>query len=214
MSLPQKSIVLWRMLHSAKKWQNPQKNLRVRRRQKKLLGCFLISASSMNHMNSVKVRFPPSPTWYCHVGTARMAVLNFLFAKKHGGTILFRSEDTDRERSTKEFEDDIVNQLEWLGLAWDEFYRSTEMVERHKEAMQQLIHEGTAYVSEEESKKDPGQKVRVVRLRNTGKTVSFTDAIRGDITVDTTDLGDFVIGRAIDDPLYHLAVVVDDAKDG
>ena len=165
-------------------------------------------------MNSVKVRFPPSPTGYCHVGTARMAVLNFLFAKKHGGTILFRSEDTDRERSTKEFEDDIVNQLEWLGLAWDEFYRSTEMVERHKEAMQQLIHEGTAYVSEEESKKDPGQKVRVVRLRNTGKTVSFTDAIRGDITVDTTDLGDFVIGRAIDDPLYHLAVVVDDAKDG
>ena len=56
----------------------------------------------------VRVRFPPSPTGFCHVGTARMAILNYLFAKKHGGTIIFRSEDTDKERSRREFEEDIV----------------------------------------------------------------------------------------------------------
>jgi len=162
----------------------------------------------------VKVRFPPSPTGYCHVGTARMAVLNFLFAKKHGGSIVFRSEDTDRERSTKEFEEDIVRELKWLGITWDEFYRTTEMAERHGEAMRSLADADKAYTSSEESKKDPGKMVEVVRLRNPGTTITFTDIIRGDITFDTTELGDFVIGRSIDDPLYHLAVVVDDAADG
>ena len=163
-------------------------------------------------MASIRVRFPPSPTGYCHVGTARMAILNFLFAKKYGGTIVFRSEDTDRERSKIEFEEDIIEQLKWLGLSWEEFYRTTDLVETHKAAMQKLVAEDKAYVSKEESKKEPGTMVEVVRLRNPGKTVTFTDVVRGDITFDTAELGDFAIGRAIDDPLYHLAVVVDDAN--
>ena len=71
---------------------------------------------------SVKVRFPPSPTGYCHVGTARMALINYLFARKNGGSIVFRSEDTDRERSTREYEDDIIESIHWLGLSWDEFF--------------------------------------------------------------------------------------------
>lgn len=162
-------------------------------------------------MQNIRVRFPPSPTGYCHVGTARMAILNFLYARKNGGTIVFRSEDTDKERSKIEFEEDITEQLKWLGLNWDEFYRTTELVETHKRAMQKLVDEDKAYISEEESKKEPGTMVRVVRLRNPGKVVTFNDVIRGDITFDTTELGDFPIGRAIDDPLYHLAVVVDDA---
>src|SRR5690348_16858407 len=122
----------------------------------------------MSAAPAVKVRFPPSPTGYCHVGTARMAVLNYLFAKKHGGTIIFRSEDTDRMRSTKEFEDDIVDQLQWLGLSWDEFYRTTEMLERHQTAMKSLIDGGKAYLSNEESKSEPGKMVEVVRLKNAG----------------------------------------------
>ncbi|MEN9561381.1 MAG: hypothetical protein RIQ56_654 [Candidatus Parcubacteria bacterium] len=163
-------------------------------------------------MMPVRVRFPPSPTGFCHVGTARMAILNFLFAKRHGGSIVFRSEDTDKERSKKEFEEDITQQLQWLGLSWDEFYRQSELLDRHKLALQKLIGEGKAYVSEEESKKDPSVKVQVVRLRNPGSVITFTDLIRGDITFDTTELKDFVIARSIDDPVYHLAVVVDDGE--
>jgi glutamyl-tRNA synthetase len=162
----------------------------------------------------VKVRFPPSPTGFCHVGTARMAILNFLFARKHGGKIIFRSEDTDRERSTREFEEDIVEQLQWLGLSWDEFYRTSELLDTHKAALQKLIASDKAYVSKEESKKQPGTLVEIVRLRNPGSTITFTDVIRGEITFDTTELGDFAIARAIDDPLYHLAVVVDDGEMG
>ena len=160
----------------------------------------------------VKVRFPPSPTGYCHVGTARMAVLNFLFAKGRGGAIVFRSEDTDRERSAKEFEEDIVNELKWLGISWDEFYRQSERTSIYREAIERMITEDKAYVSKEPGKKDPNVEVGVVRLRNPGKTITFTDIIRGDITFDTTELGDFAIARAINDPLYHLTVVVDDAE--
>src|SRR6185369_17141921 len=71
-----------------------------------------------------------------------------------------------------------------------------------------------AYVSEESSKNDPSKTVQVVRLRNPGRSITFTDVIRGEITFDTTELKDFVIGRAIDDPLYNFAVVVDDAAQG
>ena len=162
-------------------------------------------------MASIRVRFPPSPTGLCHVGTARMAMVNYLFARRRGGTIIFRSEDTDKERSRKEYEDDIVEQLHWLGLDWDEFARTSERVARHKEAMTQLVADNKAYVSKEESTKEPGTFVEVVRLRNPGRSITFSDEIRGDITFDTTELGDFVIGRRIDDPLYHLAVVVDDS---
>lgn len=161
-------------------------------------------------MADVRVRFPPSPTGYCHVGTARMAILNYLFAKKHGGTIVFRSEDTDKERSRREFEDDIKEQLTWLGLSWDEFVRQSERLPAHIEGLARLIRENRAYVSEEESKKEPGVTARVVRLRNPGRTVTFVDVIRGPITFDTGELGDFVIARSESDPLYHFAVVMDD----
>jgi len=143
-----------------------------------------------------------------------MAVLNYMFAKKMGGTIVFRSEDTDRERSTKEFEEDIVHELKWLGLEWDEFYRQSERTPTYTRELQRLIDEDKAYLSKEPSKKDPSIEVEVVRLRNPGKSITFTDIIRGDITFDTTELGDFAIARAVDDPLYHLTVVIDDALMG
>ena len=160
---------------------------------------------------NVRVRLPPSPTGYCHVGTARMAVINFLFAEKSNGTVVFRSEDTDKERSTSEFETDIIDSLHWLGLRWDEFYRQSERTDIYREALKILIHSDKAYISEEESKKEAGKVVRVVRLKNPGQRITFIDLIRGEITFDTTELGDFVIARSADDPLYHFAVVVDDA---
>jgi glutamyl-tRNA synthetase len=69
--------------------------------------------------NSVITRIPPSPTGHLHIGTARTALFNYLFAKHHGGTMVFRSEDTDKARSTKEYEDEIIEGLTWLGLKWD-----------------------------------------------------------------------------------------------
>ena len=163
---------------------------------------------------NVVTRFPPSPTGYCHVGTARMAVLNYLFTRKHGGKIIFRSEDTDRARSTREFEDDIVEQLKWLGLSWDEFYRQSERTSLYRAEIEKLLTADKAYVSHEESKKKAGEKVEIIRLRNPGRVVTFNDVLRGDITFDTTELKDFAIARRIDDPLYHLSVVIDDALMG
>jgi len=165
-------------------------------------------------IRKVRVRYPPSPTGFCHVGTARMALLNFLFAKKHGGAIVFRVEDTDKERSKKEYEDDIIESFRWLGLSWDEFYRQSERTEVYREAIKDLIDTNKAYVSEEESKKEPGEKVRVVRLRNPGTRITFVDIIRGEISFDTTELGDFTIARNLEAPLYHLSVVVDDEAMG
>lgn len=159
----------------------------------------------------IRVRFPPSPTGYCHVGTARMAIINFLFARKNGGVIVFRSEDTDKERGKKEFEADIIDSLHWLGLEWDEFYRQSERTDIYRDALKTLIDSDKAYISEEESKKEAGKMTRVVRLKNPGKKITFTDLVRGDITFETKELGDFVIARSVDDVLYHFAVVVDDA---
>jgi len=158
----------------------------------------------------VKTRIAPSPTGWLHIGTARTALFNYLYAKRHGGTFAIRVEDTDRERSTKEFEDNILQGLSWLGLSHDEFVRQSERLPRHIEILEKMIADGHAYVSEEPSKADETKTVSVVRLKNPGKDVTFNDEIRGEITFNTTELGDTVIARAIDDPLYHLAVVVDD----
>ena len=159
---------------------------------------------------SVRTRIAPSPTGRLHIGTVRTALFNYLYAKKHGGTYAMRVEDTDRTRSKREYEEEIIEGLEWLGIKHDEFVRQSERQERHTELLHKLIEEGTAYVSEEESKIEPGTMANVVRLKNQSRDVTFRDEVRGDITFHTGELGDFVIARAIDDPLYHFAVVVDD----
>ncbi len=160
----------------------------------------------------VVTRIPPSPTGHLHIGTARTALFNYLFAKKHGGIMVFRSEDTDKTRSTKAFEEEIIAGLHWLGLTWDntEVVRQSERAVIYREHLLKLIENGTAYISKEESKNNPGEMVEVVRLRNPNKVITFNDLIRGDITFDTTELGDVVIARNLDDALYHFTVVVDD----
>lgn len=163
---------------------------------------------------TVITRIPPSPTGRFHIGTARTALFNYLFARHTGGTIAFRSEDTDRTRSKKEYEEEIIEGLTWLGISWDSFSRQSERGERYRELLEKIISEGKAYVSTEPSREDPSTMVDIVRLRNPGTSITFTDVIRGDITFDTTELGDFVIARSLSDALYHFAVVVDDMDAG
>ncbi|OGG67361.1 glutamate--tRNA ligase [Candidatus Kaiserbacteria bacterium RIFCSPLOWO2_02_FULL_45_11b] len=158
-------------------------------------------------------RIPPSPTGKLHIGTARTALFNYLFAKKNGGKMVFRSEDTDKARSTKESEAEIMSGLQWLGITWDnegEIVRQSERAPIYREYLEKIIANGGAYVSREESKNTPGEMVEVVRLKNPNKVLTFNDLIRGDITFDTTELGDIVIARNLDDALYHFTVVVDD----
>lgn len=161
----------------------------------------------------VIVRMAPSPTGNLHIGTARTTLFNYLFAKKHGGKFILRIEDTDKERSTKEFENNILKGLEWLGLEYDEFFRQSERTEIYKSFLQKMIDEGTAYISKE-TPKEEGQRSEVIRYKNPRKKIKFEDLVRGEVEFDTTELGDFVIAKSLEEPLYHLAVVVDDHQMG
>ena len=165
-------------------------------------------------MPKVITRFAPSPTGLLHGGNYRTAVFSYLFARKNNGKFIVRIEDTDRERSKKEYEENILESLAWLGLEYDEFHRQSELVENHTKALERLIETGNAYVSREEAKDGSGAIRELVRFKNPNKKVVFEDAIRGNIEIDTTDLGDFVIAKNIHEPLFHLAVVVDDASMG
>ncbi len=162
----------------------------------------------------VVTRFAPSPTGHMHAGSYRTAFFAYLFAKRHGGKFILRIEDTDKERSKAEYTEEIFNVFEKIGISYDEKYIQSENVERHKEIIQKLISEDKAYISKEEAKDGSGVIKEVVRFRNPGKSVTFVDLIRGPITTDTTDLGDFVIAKNINEPLFHLAVVVDDHDEG
>ncbi len=162
-------------------------------------------------MSKVVTRIAPSPTGQMHIGTVRTALFNYLFAKKHGGTYFVRIEDTDKERNSPEWVEAIWKDFEWCGLVPDARYVQSEHISRHRELLEKLVTENKAYVSKELAKDGSGKEVEIVRLKNPGKLISFTDLIRGEVTFDTSELGDFVIARAIDDPLYHFAVVADDA---
>ena len=161
----------------------------------------------------VRVRIAPSPTGNLHIGTARLALWNYLFAKKNNGTLILRIEDTDKERSKKEYENNIVESLDWLGIKYDEFYRQSERTEIYKKYLQKLLDEGKIYVSKEEVKEE-GDRAEVIRFKNPNVKITFTDLIRGDITMDTTDLGDFVIAKSLEEPIFHFVVVIDDFEMG
>lgn len=167
----------------------------------------------MNMPEKVITRFPPSPTGYLHIGSVRTALFNYLFAKRHGGRMVMRFEDTDRERSKPEYEQDILHGIDWLGIPYvmSKHPRQSERTEVYKEHLRKLIDQGLAFEAEE-SEAAPGMKV--VRFKNPNTRITFTDAVRGDVSFDTTELGDFVIARTHDLPLYHLAVVIDDAEAG
>jgi len=179
-----------------------------------MLVSFLIYAilNTMNNSPNTNVvtRMAPSPTGNFHIGGVRTALYNYLFARHHGGTFIVRSEDTDKERSKPEHEEAMLGVFTWLGLEFDDFYRQSERTEIYTAHIQKMLDAGTAYEAED-NKDNTG---KVIRFKNSNTTVTFNDLILGEISVDTEDLGDFVIARDIKNPLYHLTVVVDDGLMG
>ena len=158
----------------------------------------------------IKTRFAPSPTGLLNFASVRTALFNYLFAKKNNGKFALRIEDTDKERSKKEFEDDIVSGLKWLKLDWDEFLRQSDRLDLYKKYLKKLVDDGYAFVSTEEE----GARKEVIRFKNPGGRIHFDDLIRGRVEMDLTDLGNFVIAKDFNEPLYHVAVVVDDFETG
>src|SRR3989344_3612222 len=163
-------------------------------------------------MSKIITRFAPSPTGLPHLGTAMYALLNYVYARQNNGKVIMRSEDTDPARSKPEFEKAIIEDLAWLGIKADEFYRQSDRLEIYKKYIKQLIDSGNAYLSKEKS--EEGIENEIVRFKNPNKVITFTDMSRGEITVDTADLKDFVIARSMSSPLFHLTVVVDDYEMG
>ncbi len=163
---------------------------------------------------NIITRFAPSPTGKAHAGSYRTAMYSWLFARKHGGKFILRIEDTDTARNSEEAKLDIYEALQWLGIDNDQQYVQSQHLARHQELVHQLIAEDKAYVSRETAKDGSGVMKEIIRFRNPKKVVTFIDLIRGPISTDTTDLEDFVIARNINEPLFHLAVVIDDHDEG
>ncbi len=146
--------------------------------------------------NSLRVRFAPSPTGYLHVGGARTALFNWLFARKEGGKFLLRIEDTDKARSTDEHTQVILDGLTWLGLDWDEqpIFQGARLV-RHQQVADDLLAQGKAYMEED-----------AIRLRVPPAELAWDDAVHGRISFKGEDIRDFVILRSDRSPLYNFAV--------
>ncbi len=188
-------------------------------------------------MDTIITRFPPSPTGYLHIGGARTALFNWLYARKTKGKFILRIEDTDQARSTDESTRAILDSLEWLGIDWDEGpYFQSRRIDIHREYIEKLVASGHAYycscTPEEvdqmrEQAKAKGQKPmyngqcrekglgpgdnRVVRLKtpDTGATI-VEDIVKGDTAFQNAEMDDFIIQRSDGSPMYNLAVVVDD----
>ena len=161
----------------------------------------------------MKLRIAPSPTGSLHIGNARTALFNWLYAKANGGTFVVRIDDTDMERSTEEHQKNILENLQWLGLDWDEGvdvggehgdYRQSSRFERYIEVAHQLVEKSFAYED------DGAIRFKVPK----DQTINFKDFVRGDMSFDTSDVEDFVILRSDNSPTYHLASTVDDVDYG
>lgn len=182
----------------------------------------------------VRVRIAPSPTGPLHIGTARTALFNYLFAKNQKGKFILRIEDTDLERSDPKYEKDIIEGLKWLGLNWDEGpIRQSQRIETYGKYIQKLLDKDKAYFcpcSEEELEKERQEQITkkqvpkhicpyrnkklnkgIIRFKTPEKgEIEFDDLIRGKLKFDLNLLGDFSIAKGINVPLYNLAVVIDD----
>ncbi len=161
----------------------------------------------------MKLRIAPSPTGQLHIGNARTALFNWLYAKANNATFLVRIDDTDTERSTKEFQKDITENLKWLGLHWDEgievggshdSYNQSSRFDRYQEVAENLLSKDLAY-------EDDGA-IRF-KVPNDG-SIEFKDYIRGNMIFNLSDVEDFVILRSDKSPTYHLASTVDDIDYG
>ncbi|HVR38041.1 MAG TPA: glutamate--tRNA ligase [Thermoanaerobaculia bacterium] len=184
----------------------------------------------------MKLRFAPSPTGFLHVGGARTAIFNLLHARRHGGRMLLRIEDTDVERSKQHHAEQIVASLAWLGVLWDEgpVYQSDRLA-HYRERAEELVANGKAFrcyctVEELEAERAAAERTgvsyrysgrcrhitekldepHVIRMQVPPGTIEFHDLIRGDVAFEGDLIDDFVLLRSDGNPTYHLSVVVDD----
>jgi glutamyl-tRNA synthetase len=149
---------------------------------------------------TVRVRFAPSPTGYLHVGGARTALFNWLYARKNGGTFLLRIEDTDRARSSEEHTQVILDGLTWLGLDWDEEVTFQGAgLERHQALADRLLADGKAYLED-----------GAIRFALPPGEIAWDDEVHGRIAFQGADIPDFVLLRSDRTPTYNFAVVADD----
>lgn len=199
----------------------------------------------------VRVRFAPSPTGPLHIGSARTALFNYLFAKNNNGIFVLRIEDTDKERSELKWVQEIIDGLKWFGIQWDEGpdidgalgpYKQSQRLDIYRKYLEKLLAENTAYYCfcppgeleakrqdqlsrgsapkydgkcrdidlESAEKRLKNGEQAVIRFKIAGKKVKFNDMVRGDVEFDASLLGDVVIAKNLDSPLYHFAVTVDD----
>ena len=192
----------------------------------------------MPNPTSIKVRFAPSPTGELHLGGARTALFNWLYAKKHQGSFFLRIEDTDKERSKDIFTNQILDSLKWLGLDWDEplVYQSGRM-DRYKYYLNKLLDEKKAYrcfcsksdvenykkdsyalypgtcrnLTSEEVKSKLNQGISfTIRIKLEEGITAFDDLVYGTINTNNKELDDFIIARSDGSPTYNFTVVVDD----
>lgn len=202
-------------------------------------------------IKKIRVRIAPSPTGAFHIGNARTALYNYLFAKRNNGKFILRIEDTDTERSEQKWTDQIIEELKWLGITWDEGpdiggelgpYKQSQRLDIYKKYLEKLLKEDKAYycfcTAEELENKRQEQMSRgvapkydgkcahlpkevveknlaegkpsAIRFRVAAKKVKFNDLIRGEVELDADLLGDIVIAKNLDTPIFHFAVVVDD----
>jgi glutamyl-tRNA synthetase len=168
---------------------------------------------SDNTTKKIVTRFAPSPTGLFHVGSARVALFNYLFTKQNNGEFLLRIEDTDETRSKPEWTKMIYDSLDWLGINYQKSFIQSERTAVYKKYLEKLIAENKAYISKEEIKEE-GQRTEVIRFRNPNKKVKFNDLIRGEIEFDTTELKDFIIAKSLTEPIFHLTNVIDDFESG
>lgn len=189
----------------------------------------------------IRVRIAPSPTGNLHIGTARTALFNWLFAQKNKGEFILRIEDTDIERSSKKYEENIVESLKWLGLGWDgQIYRQSERLDIYEEYLKRLLDSGKVFwchhakeeleaenKSQMEKQEAPRhicehkktelgkQKGQIIRLKvdeNSTRIIHFNDEIRGTIEWEERLLGDFSLAKDLRVPLYNFAAVIDDIE--
>jgi glutamyl-tRNA synthetase len=192
-------------------------------------------------MFMLRVRFAPSPTGYLHIGSARTFIFNWLYARRHGGTIILRIDDTDLDRNTEASLESIFDGLRWLDLGWDEHYRQSERLDLHRQMAWAVFEKGAAYrdftpatdaaddrhlgpwlfnpgmreLSRQESdRRAASGEPFVLRFRvprEPARDVCFEDAVYGAQSKSTADIEDFALLRSNGLPTYHLASCADDA---
>lgn len=149
----------------------------------------------------VRVRFAPSPTGNLHIGGARTALFNWLYARAKAGKFILRIEDTDLARSKKEYLDEILNGLKWLGIEWDELYHQSERFQLYRDSAQELLSKGLAY-----------QEGEAIIFKVKPQKIKIQDLIHGQIEFDSSVIKDQVLIKSDKSPAYNFACVVDDAS--